>query len=64
LLEAVGAEVAADADTPLLYLRGIRLTAAQAEVVRAELTRLVDELEEAPAGEQRYGVLVTLYRAG
>lgn len=63
LLEAVGAEVAADSREPLLYLRGVRLTQAQAEAVRLELTRIVDELEEAPIGEQRHGVLVTLYRA-
>lgn len=63
LLEAVGAEVATDGGDPLLYLRGIRLTEAQAASVRAELARIVDGLEEAPVGEPRYGVLVTVYRS-
>jgi len=63
LLQAVGAEVAADSGDPLLYLRGVRLTPAQVEAVRAELTRIVGDLEEAPSGEERYGVLVTVFHS-
>ena len=44
-------EVAADPDEPLLYLRGIRLTAAQAEV--AVTVRAVNE-RELPAADDAF----------
>jgi DNA-binding transcriptional ArsR family regulator len=59
LLSAVGTELEASTD-PLLHLRYVRLTTAQADELRATLDRLVKELEEVPGGD-RYGVLVSLY---
>lgn len=63
VLAAVADEIVADADDPLVVLRGVRLTEAQARHVRETLEALVNGLEEAE-GEPRYGVLVGLYRSG
>ncbi|MEH1097799.1 ArsR/SmtB family transcription factor [Micromonospora sp. CPCC 205561] len=61
MLGAVAEEVSA-ADEPLLHLRHLRLTAAQAARLGAALSELVDDAEDAGEGEPRHGVLVALYR--
>lgn len=61
LLNAVAQQVAADPD-PLLHLRHLRLTSAQAARLRATLDDLVVGAEEAGEDASRYGVLVALYR--
>ena len=61
LLNAVGQQLAADLD-PLLHLRHLRLTPAQADRLRATLDDLVGSAEEAGPDASRYGVLVALYR--
>lgn len=61
LLNAVAEQIAADTD-PLLHLRHLRLTPAQAARLRATLDDLVAGAEEAGEDEPRYGVLVALYR--
>jgi DNA-binding transcriptional ArsR family regulator len=63
MLDAVAEELAADAD-PLLHLRHLRLTSAQADRLRATLDDLVQAAEEAGPDAPRYGVLVALYRQG
>ena len=61
-LQAVAAELeTADAD-PVLSLRNIRLTAAQAEELATTLERMVGDLDDAGPGESRYGVIVSVYR--
>ncbi|MET8909231.1 ArsR family transcriptional regulator [Micromonospora sp. NPDC004551] len=60
---AVAEELAGDPD-PLLHLRHLRLTPAQAQRLRATLDALVGEAEEAAPDQPRYGVLVSLYRRG
>lgn len=62
LLGAVADEIAAAEGEPLLGLRHVRLTAAQAERLAAALTELVDGTADAGAGEPTYGVLTALYR--
>jgi DNA-binding transcriptional ArsR family regulator len=62
MLGAVAEEIAAAEGGPLLVLRHVRLTAAQAERLTAALSELVDNAEDAGAGEPRYGVLVSVYR--
>ncbi|MGC4894678.1 ArsR/SmtB family transcription factor [Micromonospora sp. DT31] len=61
LLGAFAEELAGDPD-PLMHLRHLRLTPAQAQRLRSTLDELVGEAEEAPPGQARYGVLVSLYR--
>ncbi|MFE9958185.1 ArsR/SmtB family transcription factor [Micromonospora sp. NPDC005299] len=63
LFGAVAEELAGDPD-PLLHLRHLRLTPAQAERLRSTLDALVGEAEEAGPDQPRYGVLVSLYRRG
>ncbi|MFC0028713.1 ArsR family transcriptional regulator [Micromonospora chaiyaphumensis] len=63
LFGAVAEELAGDPD-PLLHLRHLRLTPAQAQRLRATLDTLVGDAEEADADQPRYGVLVSLYRHG
>ncbi|WP_319461978.1 helix-turn-helix domain-containing protein [Micromonospora sp. RTP1Z1] len=63
LLTAVAEQVAADPD-PLLHLRHLRLTFAQAARLRATLDDLIASADEAGPDESRYGVLVALYRQG
>ncbi|MEU6248877.1 ArsR family transcriptional regulator [Glycomyces sp. NPDC047010] len=62
-LAAVAEDVISDDADPLLTLRGVRLTEAQAAHLRRTLESLVDGLEDAE-GEARYGVVVGLYRPG
>ncbi|MEU4643038.1 winged helix-turn-helix domain-containing protein [Micromonospora sp. NPDC023814] len=62
MLGAVAEEVSAAPGEPLLHLRHLRLTAAQAERLGAALSELLDTAEDAGEGEDRYGVLVSLYR--
>ncbi|MFC3504635.1 ArsR/SmtB family transcription factor [Micromonospora krabiensis] len=61
---AIAEEIAAAADEPLLLLRHLRLTATQAERLRAALLDLVENAEDAGADEPRHGMLVSLYRQG
>ncbi|GAA2157907.1 MULTISPECIES: ArsR/SmtB family transcription factor [Glycomyces] len=60
LLAAVADGMLTD-DDPLMLLRGVRLSGAQAQRLRATLESLVHELPD-EEGEARYGVLVGLYR--
>lgn len=61
LLGAVAEEIAAAPEDPLLTLRHVRLTAAQArELVRAAEQLVQDAPDE--AGAPTYGLLVGLYR--
>ncbi len=62
MLQAIAGEVATAAGQPLLTLRNIRLTSAQAEQLAAELSALAERLDDAGPGEARYGLLVGLYQ--
>ncbi|SCL53729.1 Helix-turn-helix domain-containing protein [Micromonospora citrea] len=62
LLGAVAEEVSAAPGEPLLHLRHLRLTAAQADRLAAALSDLVEGAQDAGEDEPRYGVLVSLYR--
>jgi DNA-binding transcriptional ArsR family regulator len=62
LLQAVADEIAPTADEPLLVLRHLRLTAAQARDLGAALSDLVDTATDAGADEPRYGVLIGMYQ--
>ncbi len=61
-LQAVAAELQSSTSEPLLNLRNIRLTEAQAEELQTRLADLVSELQDAGPGEARYGVFVSVYR--
>jgi DNA-binding transcriptional ArsR family regulator len=63
MLQAVADELAATHTEPLLILRHVRLTAAQAQRLAAALTALVDEAADDGPDEQRYGILVGLYES-
>lgn len=60
-LAAVADEVLSDDSDPLLMLRNIRLSPAQAQRLRQAMEELVTELTPED-GEARYGVLVGVYR--
>jgi len=62
MLEAVAGEIAAAPADPLLGLRHVRLSAAQAERLAATLSDLLSGAVDAGPGEPRYGLLVSLYR--
>jgi DNA-binding transcriptional ArsR family regulator len=62
MLQAVADEIATATAEPVLVLRNIRLTEAQAERLASTLTELADGLDDAPEGEARYGLLLGLYR--
>lgn len=62
MLGAVAEEIAAAESDPLLTLRHVRLTAAQAERLTATLTELLETTEDAGTGHPRYGVLLSVYR--
>jgi DNA-binding transcriptional ArsR family regulator len=62
MLGAVAEEIVAADDEPLLVLRHLRLTAAQAERLNATLSELVAGAEDADNDAPRYGLLVSLYR--
>jgi DNA-binding transcriptional ArsR family regulator len=59
-LVAVADAVAADPDDPLLVLRGLRLSDAQARRLKVTLAAFVDDLDESPSG-RRHGLLVGVY---
>jgi DNA-binding transcriptional ArsR family regulator len=63
LLEAVAHEVTEANGEPLLHLRRLRLTRAQAAALTEHLERVVGELPEAPAGAPTHGVLVSVFEA-
>ena len=62
MLQAVGEELAAAPGEPLLLLRHVRLTPAQAERLADTLTELLTTAEDAGEEQPRYGVLVSLYQ--
>lgn len=62
LLQAVADEIAPTAGEPLLALRHLRLTAAQARQLAAALSDLVDGATDAGPDEPRYGVLIGMYQ--
>ncbi|WP_227870121.1 MULTISPECIES: transcriptional regulator [Streptomyces] len=62
MLGAVAEELTRSPEEPLLALRHLRLTDAQAAGLRSALERLVQETEEAGEEEAVHGVLVALYR--
>lgn len=64
LFEAVAHEVSHAPREPLLHLRRVRLTHAQAAALAAHLERVVEELPEAPPGAPVHGVLVSVFEAG
>lgn len=61
-LGAIAAEVIAAEDEPLLLLRHVRLTPGQAEQLRATLETAVEKLQPASDDDDRYGMVVGLYR--
>jgi DNA-binding transcriptional ArsR family regulator len=61
-LRVVADEVAASPEDPFVVLRQLRLTRAQAERLTRTLTELAQGLDEAAAGEPRYGLVLGLYR--
>lgn len=58
---AIADEIAVAAPDPLLVLRHLRLTAAQAESITATLSALAHETPDAGPGQARYGMLLGLY---
>jgi DNA-binding transcriptional ArsR family regulator len=62
MLTAVAQEFALAAGDPLLALRHLHLTAADAQRLTATLMRLIADTRDAGAGEPRYGLLVSLYQ--
>jgi hypothetical protein len=62
MLAAVAEEVASADPDPLLALRHLRLTAAQAEQLSATLQDLMANTDDAGDGQPRYGLLISLYR--
>jgi DNA-binding transcriptional ArsR family regulator len=61
MLGNLAAEIAAD-DQAMVNHRVLRLTARQAKALAAHLDELIQHLEPAPEREQRYGVIVGVYR--
>ncbi|MGA8118025.1 MAG: ArsR family transcriptional regulator [Actinocatenispora sp.] len=61
LLSAVADDIAASGREPMLSLRHLRLSAAQAEKLTATLAELVDGAQDAGDDEPRYGVLAVVY---
>jgi DNA-binding transcriptional ArsR family regulator len=64
MLQAVAEEIstaAADPE-PVLLVRNVRLTQAQAQQLASTLTELASTLEDAGDGERRYGLLLSLYQ--
>ena len=62
MVRAVADELATAAPDPLLHIRNVRLTEAQAEKLSATLDQLLTEVEPADEPADRYGILVTLYK--
>jgi DNA-binding transcriptional ArsR family regulator len=63
MLRAVADELTATPKEPLLILRHVRLSPAQAERLAAALTAIVAETTDDGAGERSYGLLVGLYES-
>lgn len=62
MLGAIGEELAAAPEDPLIALRHLRLTEDAADQLRNTLSELFESLQDAGDGTPRYGMLVTLYR--
>lgn len=62
LLQAVADEIATAAAEPVLVMRNVRLTDAQAGDLARTLTDLAGNLEDAGDGEPRYGLVAGFYR--
>lgn len=62
MLAAIAEQLAADED-PLLHLRHVRLTSAQAKRLRHVLDEIVTEVPDAGPANPAYGVVVGLYRS-
>jgi DNA-binding transcriptional ArsR family regulator len=63
MMSNLTSEIAGD-DQALLNHRTLRLTERQAAVLATHLDSIVNELEPASPREQRYGVVVSVYRHG
>ena len=61
LFGAVAQELATAVGEPLLHLRRVRLTRAQAQALSTHLERVIEGLDEAPVGEPTHGVLVSVF---
>jgi DNA-binding transcriptional ArsR family regulator len=61
MLQAVADELAGTPEEPVLILRHVRLSAAQAERLAAALTAIVEDATDDGPGAQRHGLLVGLY---
>ncbi|MEV6412672.1 metalloregulator ArsR/SmtB family transcription factor [Kribbella sp. NPDC051718] len=61
-LQAAAADLQSSTGQPMLNLRNIRLTEAQAEELQTRLSNMVHELVDAGPGAARYGVVVSVYR--
>lgn len=62
MLGAIGEELAAAPEDPLIVLRHLRLTPEAVDRLRDTLTEVVESAQDAGDGAPRYGMLVTLYR--
>ncbi len=62
MLRAVAEELATAEPEPLVLLRNIRLTEAQARGLRTALEELAENLDDAGPDEARYGLLISMYR--
>jgi DNA-binding transcriptional ArsR family regulator len=62
VLTNVAAEVATAAETPVLVLRSVHLTAAQLAAVTEALDRLAEQTEDAGPDNPQYRLLLGLYR--
>jgi len=60
---AVAEEIVTHDPDPLVIHRHVRLTAPQVAQLRETIESLAQDIAEAGEGEQRYGVLLGLYRA-
>jgi DNA-binding transcriptional ArsR family regulator len=61
-LGVVADEIAAAPADPYLTLRDLRLTQEQVDRLTRQLTSLLHALDEAPASERRYGVILGVWR--
>lgn len=62
MLAGLADELSAAEDDPLLVLRHVRLTDAQAERLRAALEQIAESATDDGADQPRHGLLVTMYR--
>jgi hypothetical protein len=63
LLHAVSQEMTASPRDPLVLLRNVRLTDAQAAQLSATLTALVAEIADAEPDAPRHTLMITMYQA-